>query len=94
VRGGRDKITPMPNLKSDATRLVLTNLQKVFWPETGYTKGNLLDYYRDIAPVILPYLKDRPQSLHRHVDGHTGKGFFQRIPAGISRPGCRRPRCR
>jgi len=43
---------------------VLTNRQKVFWLEDGYTKGDLLDYYRDIAPVMLPYLKDRPQSMH------------------------------
>jgi bifunctional non-homologous end joining protein LigD len=60
-------------------KLVLTNLKKVFWPETGYTKGDLLDYYRAIAPVMLPYLVDRPQVLHRHVDGHTGKEFFQRV---------------
>ncbi len=69
----------MPKLKSDASTLVLTNRQKIFWPEEGYTKGDLLDYYRDIAPVILPYLKDRPQSLHRHVDGYHGKDFFQRV---------------
>jgi len=56
---------------------VLTNRQKVFWPEEGYTKGDLLDYYRDIAPVILPHLRYRPQSMHRHVDGHQGKA-----PAG------------
>src|SRR5271166_3409872 len=66
-------------LKSEVPTLVLTNRQKIFWPEEGYTKGDLLDYYRDIAPVILPYLKDRPQSLHRHVDGYQGKEFFQRI---------------
>jgi len=52
----------MLNLKSTDC-LVLTNRHKVFWPEEGYTKGDLLDYYREIAPVILPYLKDRPQSL-------------------------------
>jgi DNA primase len=55
----------MPTLKSDATNLVLSNLKKIFWPEAGTTKGDLLDYSRDIAP-ILSYLKDRPQSLHRH----------------------------
>jgi len=69
----------MPTLKSDATTLVLTNRHKVFWPDEGYTKGDLLDYYREIASVILPYLKDRPQSLHRHVDGWQGKEFWQRI---------------
>ena len=69
----------MPSLKSNASTLVLTNRQKVFWPEHGYTKGDLLDYYHDIAPVILPYLRDRPQSMHRHVDGYQGKEFWQRI---------------
>jgi len=59
--------------------LHLTNLNKVFWPEHGYTKRDLIDYYREIAPVILPYLIDRPQVLHRHVDGHAGKEFFQRV---------------
>src|SRR6516164_9836198 len=69
-------------LKSDEPTLVLTNLKKVFWPDEGYTKRDLLDYYREVAPVILPYLKDRPQVLHRHVDGHEGKEFFQRISRG------------
>jgi len=43
----------MRKLRSDETILVLTNRHKVFWPEHGYTKGDLLDYYREIAPVIL-----------------------------------------
>jgi bifunctional non-homologous end joining protein LigD len=51
-------------------KLLLTNLNKVFWPENGYTKGDLIEYYKAIAPVIIPYLVDRPQVLHRHVDGH------------------------
>src|SRR5262245_39724918 len=59
--------------------LRLTNLQKVFWPECGLTKGDLLNYYREIATVVVPYLEDRPQVLHRHVDGHGGKEFFQRV---------------
>jgi bifunctional non-homologous end joining protein LigD len=56
----------------------LTNLGKVFWPEEGYTKGDLIDYYRDIAPVILPYLRDRPEALHRHPNGINHKSFFQK----------------
>lgn len=69
----------MPDEFAPDDQLVLTNLNKVFWPEHGYTKRDLLDYYREIAPVMLPYLTDRPQVLHRHVDGHTGKEFFQRV---------------
>jgi bifunctional non-homologous end joining protein LigD len=67
----------------------LTNLDKVYWPDEGYTKGNLIEYYRTIAPVMLPYLRDRPLSLHRHPDGIAGKSFFQKdvgrlaLPAGV-----------
>ena len=56
----------------------LTNLDKVFWPEEGYTKGDVVAYYRSAAPFILPYLKDRPESLHRHPDGIAAAGFFQK----------------
>jgi bifunctional non-homologous end joining protein LigD len=56
----------------------LTNLDKLYWPDDGYTKGDLIDYYRDIAPIILPYLRDRPMSLHRHPDGINAESFFQK----------------
>jgi bifunctional non-homologous end joining protein LigD len=56
----------------------LTNLTKVFWPQEGYTKGDVIDYYDQIAPYILPYLKDRPESLNRHPNGITGESFFQK----------------
>jgi bifunctional non-homologous end joining protein LigD len=58
--------------------LQLTNLDKTYWPEDGYAKGDLLDYYRQVSAFILPYLKDRPQSLHRHPNGIHGKSFFQK----------------
>ncbi len=60
------------------TRAVLSNLDKIYWPEEGYTKGDMIRYYQEIAPFILPYLKDRPQSLHRHPNGINDKGFFQK----------------
>jgi bifunctional non-homologous end joining protein LigD len=56
----------------------LTNLNKVYWPDEGYTKGDLLEYYRTVAPLLLRYLRDRPQSLHRHPNGISGKSFFQK----------------
>lgn len=56
----------------------LTNLQKPYWPEDGYTKGDLIHYYREVASFILPHLKDRPQSLNRHPNGIHGKSFFQK----------------
>ncbi|HYQ96088.1 MAG TPA: DNA ligase D [Candidatus Eisenbacteria bacterium] len=62
-----------------ATRDVrLTNLKKVFWPEDGYTKGDLIGYYDSVAPLLLPYLRDRPLVLTRYPDGITGKSFFQK----------------
>ena len=62
----------------DGHKLKLGNLDKVFWPEEGYTKGDLIDYYRQIAHVILPHLKDRPESLYRTPNGILEKGFFQK----------------
>ena len=55
-----------------------THLDKVFWPEEGYTKGDLVAYYEQIAPTILPYLKDRPENMNRHPNGIKGKNFFQK----------------
>src|SRR5205823_13872712 len=55
-----------------------TNLDKVFWPEQGYTKGDLIEYHRAIAPWLLPYLRDRPLTLTRYPDGIAGKSFFQK----------------
>jgi bifunctional non-homologous end joining protein LigD len=56
----------------------VTNLNKVYWPEDGYTKGDLIGYYREIVDFILPYLRDRPESLHRHPNGVQEKSFFQK----------------
>jgi bifunctional non-homologous end joining protein LigD len=56
----------------------VTNLDKVYWPEDGYTKGDLIGYYREIADFILPYLRDRPESLNRHPNGIRAKNFFQK----------------
>ncbi len=56
----------------------LSNLDKVFWPEEGYTKGDLIEYYRTIAPWLLPYLRNRPVVLTRFPDGINGKSFFQK----------------
>lgn len=55
-----------------------TNLTKVYWPDEGYTKGDLISYYLSISKYILPYLKNRPQSLNRHPNGIKAKGFYQK----------------
>ncbi|MBC7325188.1 MAG: DNA polymerase domain-containing protein, partial [Moorella sp. (in: Bacteria)] len=57
--------------------LELANLDKVFWPE-GLTKYDLIKYYIDMAPVLLPYLRDRPLVLKRYPDGITGEAFYQK----------------
>jgi bifunctional non-homologous end joining protein LigD len=55
-----------------------SNLTKVFWPAEGYTKGDLIEYYRAISPWLLPYLADRPLVMTRYPDGIEGKSFFQK----------------
>jgi len=56
--------------------LKFTNLDKIFWPDEKITKRDLINYYYQIAPYILPYLKDRPQSMNRFPDGIEGEGFY------------------
>ncbi len=56
----------------------LTNLNKVYFPKEGITKGDIINYYDKIADIILPYLKDRPESLNRHPHGIEGPSFFQK----------------
>jgi bifunctional non-homologous end joining protein LigD len=58
--------------------LRLSNLDKVFWTEEGVTKGDLLAYYRDVAPVLVPHLKDRPFTMKRYPEGAAGDFFFQK----------------
>jgi len=66
-----------PEADPAARQVRLTNLHKVFWPKEGLTKGDLVEYYRAVAPVLLPYLADRPVVLTRYPDGIEGKSFFQ-----------------
>jgi len=64
--------------------LKFSNLDKLFWPEEGITKGDLLSYYRRVAPVLVPHLKDRPFTMKRYPDGWQGKFFFQKdAPKGM-----------
>lgn len=70
---------PVPALAvGGAAVTVITRPQKVFWPEQGYSKDDLIDYYRAVAPWILPYLAGRPLVLDRYPDGNEGKSFFQK----------------
>ena len=61
----------------------LTNTGKVFWPEDGYTKGDLIEYYRAVSPWLLHYLRNRPVVMTRYPDGIEGKSFFQKDAPGF-----------
>ncbi|MDF2193249.1 DNA ligase D [Paraflavitalea sp. CAU 1676] len=66
----------------DGHELSFTNLDKVFWPKEKYTKRDMLNYYYQVAPYILPYLINRPQSLNRYPNGIKGKSFYQKDVTG------------
>ena len=71
-----------PELRRGSRVLKLSNLDKPFWPEEGITKGDLLAYYRDVAPVLVPHVRDRPFTMKRYPDGAGGKFFFQKDAPG------------
>lgn len=74
-----EESAPAPEPAPEADRpLRLTNLDKVFWPEEGYTKGDLIEYYRSVSPWMLPLLADRPLVLDRYPNGIAGKSFYQK----------------
>jgi bifunctional non-homologous end joining protein LigD len=75
----RETAEPIPDVIRKGKRVLrLSNLDKPFWPDEGITKGDLLAFYRDIAPVVLPHLRDRPFTMRRYPDGAYGKAFFQK----------------
>ena len=71
VRGGVE-------IEVDGRVLKLTNLEKVLYPQTGFTKRDLIDYYAAVAPVLLPHLHDRPLTLKRYPNGVDGKFFYEK----------------
>ena len=82
---GPAKISTKKNVEEPANELVIgkikvrtSNRDKIYWPEEGITKGMMIDYYQSIAEYILPYLKDRPESLKRNPGGIADKGFYHK----------------
>src|SRR5437660_8307347 len=73
-KGGSETVT----IELNGKRLRLSNLNKVYFPESGYTKRNLLAYYFRMADFVLPFLRDRPLVLRRSPDGIKGQAFFQK----------------
>ena len=72
-----------PITEVEGRRLPLSNLEKVLYPASGFTKGELLHYYATVAAVLLPHLRDRPVSFLRYPDGADGEVFFSKnVPPG------------
>ncbi|KGO88572.1 hypothetical protein Q765_01300 [Flavobacterium rivuli WB 3.3-2 = DSM 21788] len=67
----------------DTEKVEVTHPEKIFWPKEGYTKGDVIAYYNEMADYILPYIKDRPESMRRTPDGIVKEGFFQKNVAGM-----------
>jgi bifunctional non-homologous end joining protein LigD len=70
--------------KINGHELKFTNLSKIFWPDIKATKRDMLNYYYQVAPVMLPYLKDRPMSLNRYPNGINGKSFYHKDMTGTA----------
>jgi bifunctional non-homologous end joining protein LigD len=69
---------PAGEVRVDGRTLRLSNLQKVLYPATGFTKGAVVDYYRRVAPALLPHLRGRPLTLKRYPDGVDGESFYEK----------------
>jgi len=65
-------------IKAGNRKVPVTNPDKIYWPEEGYTKGDMITYYQSVAKVLLPYLKNRALSLKRNPNGITDRGFFHK----------------
>jgi bifunctional non-homologous end joining protein LigD len=71
-------------VKIGTRTLSLSNLDKVLWPRDGYTKGDLIEYYRSVSHAILPHLRERPLTLQRYPNGIDAASFFEkRLPKGV-----------
>lgn len=71
-----------PLVEIEGRELRLSNLDKVLYPETGFTKGEVIDYYARVAPVLLPHIRDRPLTLKRYPNGVGDKSFFEKNVSG------------
>lgn len=72
------EITESKEITVNRKKIQISNYKKVYWPEDGYTKGDLVEYYKTVARVMLPYVQDRPQVLYRFPHGIRGESFYQK----------------
>jgi bifunctional non-homologous end joining protein LigD len=71
-------VSNSPTVEVEGKRLNLSNLDKVLYPSTGFTKGQVIDYYARIAPALLPHLAGRPVTMKRYPDGVDGEYFYEK----------------
>src|SRR2546422_5206336 len=62
----------------EGRKLSVSNLDKILYPKVGFTKGQVIDYYTRVAPVLLPHLEDRPLTMKRYPNGVEGKFFYEK----------------
>ena len=74
-------------VKIGGKSLALSNLDKIMYPKTGFTKGQVIDFYTSISRYLLPHLKDRPITLKRYPDGVGGKYFYEKMHRRLRPPG-------
>ena len=77
------KVAKAGHLDIGGIEVPFTNLEKIYWPESGFRKYDLIDYYIKVSDVILPYLIDKPENMHRHPNGIDQPGFYQKDNEGI-----------
>jgi DNA polymerase LigD, polymerase domain len=75
---GKKSVSNKTTLNVGGREVPVSRLEKVFYPATGFTKGNVIDYYIRVSPYLLPHLKDRPLTLKRYPDGVTGGFFYEK----------------
>ena len=78
------------DVEIEGRELKVSNLDKVLYPEAGFTKGQVIDYYTRISPVLLPHLKRRPLTLKRYPNGVSDKFFYEKNCPNTGRRGWRR----
>jgi bifunctional non-homologous end joining protein LigD len=83
-RAAAPSVAPVEQVREATRRVIITRPRKVYWPQLGITKGQLVEYYEQVADTLLPYLRDRPVILVRYPDGIEGKHFYQwNVPQGL-----------
>ena len=76
----------MAPVKVGGKSLALSNLDKILYPKTGFTKGQVIDFYTSVSRYLLPHLKDRPITLKRYPDGVGGQYFYEKNAPSFTPP--------